>query len=243
LRIAGSATNVLWLNKQGAINNAENSANQNLENYLKNAVREYSCPDCGFYQTEMIRRMKNNIWQKGIVFGVLAFVVVIALTSSSSAPLLYALVSGLAVGFISLGKLINFDPNSDAQARKNKKFSETYPVLRKSNEVLRANKLIDKDVDSIDLNSNLDNKKIELKPKSLDEMSESEKYQFATEKLLPAMKEVAIENLTEREAAKKEAMAYVNKAIKERDRKATMQRAFFMLIALIIVVLIFVFSK
>jgi hypothetical protein len=129
---SGSATNVLWLNKNGAINNAKNNANQNLENYLKNTVRDYSCPDCGFYQTEAIRRKKNNIWQKGIVFGIIAFVIVIALTSSSSSSLIYSLVAGVLVSLIFLSKLSNFDPNSDARTRVNQKFSENYPVLRKS---------------------------------------------------------------------------------------------------------------
>jgi hypothetical protein len=129
---SGSADNVLWLNKQGAIDKAEYSANQNLEKYLKNAVRNYSCPDCGFYQTEMIRRMKNNIWLRAALFGVIAFVFIFANATSSSSSLFYALVAGLVVSGILLIPLARFDPNSNAQARENQKFSDNYPVLRKS---------------------------------------------------------------------------------------------------------------
>jgi len=129
---SGSADNVLWLNKQGAIDKAENNASQNLEKYLKNEVRNYSCPDCGFYQTEMIRRMKNNILLRAAVFGVIAFVFIFANTTSSSSPLFYALVAGLAVSAVLLIPLASFDPNSNAQTRANQKFSENYPVLRKS---------------------------------------------------------------------------------------------------------------
>ena len=127
----GSATNVLWLNKQGAINNAQNNASQNLEKYLESAVRNYHCPDCGFYQADMVQRMKNTVWQRAIVFGVIAFVVVAFTTASSSTSFMfYALASGLVVSIIFLSKLANFDPNADSQTRINKKFSESYPVQK-----------------------------------------------------------------------------------------------------------------
>jgi hypothetical protein len=136
---SGSATNLLWLNKQGAINSARFNANRNLEKYLKKQVRNYPCPECGFYQAEMIKRMKKNIWQQAIAVGGIAFVLIIILTASSSSPLFYALLSSGIVGSFSLRKLVGFDPNDDAPTRSHQKFSEnSYPVLRKSDiELLR----------------------------------------------------------------------------------------------------------
>ncbi|MBI3175108.1 MAG: zinc ribbon domain-containing protein [Chloroflexi bacterium] len=127
----GSATNVLWLNKQGAIRNAENNANQNLESYLKKAVRNYHCPDCGFYQADMIQRMKNTIWQRAIIFGIIAFVIVAVVTSSSSSVMFYAITAGIITSIAFLSPLANFNPNADARTRINQKFSESYPVVKK----------------------------------------------------------------------------------------------------------------
>lgn len=132
---SGSATNVLWLNKQGAITNAENNANQNLENYLKNTVRNHPCPDCGFYQSDMIQRMKNTIWQKGLIFGFVAFAIVAVIAASSSSVMFYALASGVIVSIIFLSPLANFYPNADARTRINQKFSESYPVVKKEKSI------------------------------------------------------------------------------------------------------------
>lgn len=64
--------------------------------------------------------------------------------------------------------------------------------------------------------TNLQNAKPEPKPRSLDEMSELEKWQ-AVEKLLPAMEEEALKQLSERQTVMKKTMAYVEKAIIERN--------------------------
>jgi len=101
------------------------------------------------------------------------------------------------------------------------------------NEVLNTGKLVDTNKEKLS----------EPKPKSLDEMSDLEKQQFVVDKLLPAMKEVALERLAERDAVMKETMAYVEKATKERDRNIAIQKAFFVIIALIVATLICYFSK
>lgn len=138
---SGSSTDFLWLNKQGAMDSAKGRANQNLENRFKNAVRNYPCPDCGFYQTEMIKRMRNNIWQRGIVFGILAFALVFSFTTSainSLTALGYSFIAGAIVCLTTLSKLYNYNPNSNAQSRTNQKFSESYPVIKQSDmELLR----------------------------------------------------------------------------------------------------------
>lgn len=74
--------------------------------------------------------------------------------------------------------------------------------------------------------------------KKIDEMSDLEKGQFVIDKLLPAMEQVALEKLAEKEAVKKETMAYVENAIKERNRNIAIRNAVFIVIGIIIVVLI-----
>ncbi len=75
--------------------------------------------------------------------------------------------------------------------------------------------------------------------KKFDEMSDLEKQQFAVDKLLPAMKEVALEKLAEREKV----MAYVDRAVKERNRNIAIQKAAFIVVGIIILVLILNFLK
>ncbi|HNC32155.1 MAG TPA: hypothetical protein PKX08_19225 [Cyclobacteriaceae bacterium] len=131
-RTSGTATNPLWLNKQGAITKAEDRAQANLEKYLKNASHDYPCPNCGFFQAKAIQHKKNDIWLKGLVFGLLAFLLTIMVFSENTMAILFGLGAGVIVSILSLGKLSNFNPNADANTRINQKFSEQYPVLRKS---------------------------------------------------------------------------------------------------------------
>lgn len=126
----GSATNLLWLNKEGAIRNAENNANQSLETYLKNTDLNYHCPNCGCYQTDMIRRMKNSIVQRSFIFGFLAFVIVVIITASNTSVAFYSVTAGIVTGIVFLTPLLNFNPNINANSRINQEFSEDYPVKK-----------------------------------------------------------------------------------------------------------------
>lgn len=128
---SGSATNVLWLNKERAIRDAENHARQNLQSYLNNTMRNYHCPDCGFYQTSTIHDMKNVIWQRAIFFGFIALVIAAFVTASSSHVMLFSLTAGIFVSIALLSPLRNFNPNVNARSRTNQQFSEKYPVVKK----------------------------------------------------------------------------------------------------------------
>ncbi len=132
----GSATNVLWLNKDGAIRNAENNANHNLKSYLKNTVRNYHCPNCGFYQTDMIHRMKNSVWQRALVFGFIAFIIVALIAVSNASVIFYSIIAGIIVGIAFLSPLTNFNPNTNANSRINQEFSGSYPVKKIAQENL-----------------------------------------------------------------------------------------------------------
>ncbi len=87
------------------------------------------------------------------------------------------------------------------------------------------------------------NDELSLKPKAIDEMSDLEKWEFVSQKLLPAMEEETLKIHAKREMVRKETMAYVDKAIKERNRSKAIWNAFFVLIALIIIALICYFFR
>lgn len=84
---------------------------------------------------------------------------------------------------------------------------------------------------------------LESKPKSIDEMSELEKAQFALEKILPAIREASLKQFAERDAVMKETMAYVERATKQRDRNIAIQKVFLIIITLIVLALIWYFLR
>lgn len=83
----------------------------------------------------------------------------------------------------------------------------------------------------------------EPKSKPVSEMSDLEQMEFARDKLLPAMREAALEQLEERDAVMKETMAYVEKATKERDRNIAVQKVFLVGVTLIILAVICYLSQ
>lgn len=149
---SGTAENLLWLNKQGAIQKAEERASKNLNKRLDKLKKEYPCPNCGHYQPEMIQRMKVAILQKAVIFGFTASIIAalgigfVALIASQLLKIIpplnvylpigialgTGLLVGVGVGGVILGQLINFNPNAMPSMRKNQPFSENFPVLRKA---------------------------------------------------------------------------------------------------------------
>lgn len=133
VKVEESATNVLWLNKRAAISKAENNAAESLEYRLKEIVLNYPCPACGFYQAHMLQRMKHQIWKNTLILGFFAAVLTFLIASgNSTSPEVIAIVTGVFISSFFWSRLINFDPNTDVSSRVNKKFSEKYPVVRKS---------------------------------------------------------------------------------------------------------------
>lgn len=147
---SGTAENPLWLNRQGSINRAEDRAHKNLEKQIKKINLNYYCPECGYYQPEMIRRMRFAIFKKSILFGTIAGIFSTLFMGIVSTLLLPAIISepqwlnflivsisilcgiGFAalIFFVFLLELVNFNPNKNAASRKNKVFSESYPVTK-----------------------------------------------------------------------------------------------------------------
>jgi hypothetical protein len=83
----------------------------------------------------------------------------------------------------------------------------------------------------------------EPQSKPVSEMSDLEQMQFAVDKLLPAMREAALEQLEKRDAVMKETMAYVEKATRERDRNIAIQKVFLVGVTLIVLAVIFYLSQ
>lgn len=83
----------------------------------------------------------------------------------------------------------------------------------------------------------------EPQSKPVSEMSDLEQMQFAVDKLLPAMEEVALERLAKRDAVMKETMDYVKRATKERDRNIAIQKVFLVGVTLIVLAVICYLSQ
>lgn len=119
-------------------------------------------------------------------------------------------------------------------------------------ELLNANKAIEQNKNSRELgiraneekNSRIFQNNFEQspKPKPIEEMSKLEQWELAR-KLIGAMEEEAVKRAENEEAIKRETMAYVDKAIKERNRNIAIRNAFLVIAALIFIALICYFFR
>lgn len=139
---SGEASSFLWLNNNGASYKATKIANENLNSKLQGEIDAISCPDCGMYQEEMVKKLKGEAWRNtfsvafsfGVIGAILA-VIIFAITSSASSgiqSLLLIAVAGFWVWSVSKMAIraYNLEPNANAHKRKGRHYSEKYPVLR-----------------------------------------------------------------------------------------------------------------
>ena len=124
LEAIGEAHNLLFLDEKEAVERARIQAEHNLLQKTRNCVLPVPCPNCGFYQEEMSRQLKEEAWTNrfqvvGAGITVLSFVPL-----AFDIALIWALTLVLAaVGFMLLayGYVVafRFDPNAgDAELRK-----------------------------------------------------------------------------------------------------------------------------
>jgi hypothetical protein len=137
----GAASSPLWLFRTQAKIEAQSEAYNNFYYEMEHGVRARSCPNCGYYQKEMEKRLIKKAWKKvwdeinklfiiGIVVLFISFFILIV-----SRPLaiiffvLYLLFSMLRIiqGVIHAS---TYHPNSNSKKRIGRKFSEHYPVLK-----------------------------------------------------------------------------------------------------------------
>ncbi|MBI1372714.1 MAG: hypothetical protein GC159_08130 [Phycisphaera sp.] len=115
----GEGSSILWLDNEGASDRASSAAEVALKAALDKAVDLVACPNCGYFQKNMVSRGK---WRRfGWTFGVLALVAVILLViaaaqsdrrgNSSSAFMIAALVTGVAGFVLGVVWFIAYNPN------------------------------------------------------------------------------------------------------------------------------------
>jgi ribosomal protein S27E len=154
VRKSGQATNVLWLNRGGAIADAQAEAAYRMRKAAREDFSIAACPGCGKYQAVMGSALKRHNTTNQIVLGLLAagatalavafpwLILLGLLVHRPVSPLLWIfppmLLSVLVfLYFVRRARL--YDPNSGAFARIGMPFSDTYAVLRKAEfDVLQA---------------------------------------------------------------------------------------------------------
>jgi hypothetical protein len=124
LEATGEDHDLLFLDGEGSAERARALAEQNLLQKSRNVVLPVPCPNCGFYQDDMSRKLKNeesinSLQIAGVVLGVLSFVPL-----AFGIPYIWILTIVLAVAGLALlayGYVVafRFDPNAgDPEARK-----------------------------------------------------------------------------------------------------------------------------
>ncbi len=58
----GSDGDFLFLNSSESMQRARAQAQQNLADKIRNSVVAIPCPQCGFYQADMVRQLKHAAW-------------------------------------------------------------------------------------------------------------------------------------------------------------------------------------
>ncbi|MHB8856292.1 MAG: hypothetical protein ACYC6K_06710 [Bellilinea sp.] len=143
-KVEGEGASLLWLDNTGAKKRAGDRANDELDYKLRNEIDSVSCPECGMYQKDMIKKIKIDEWESvgcwSFFLGVIGVVIVLIGNSNlDTAPvwLRYFLMIALIVLWLWLEikmaiNAIRLKPNSNAQERIGQVYSEKYPVLRLS---------------------------------------------------------------------------------------------------------------
>ena len=124
LEAAGEEHNLLILDGAGSAERAQAEADQNLLKKSRNCTLPVPCPNCGFYQEDMSRQLKeaasiNRLQVAGAVIVVLSFIPLLFAISYLWVLTVILATAGLAV--LSYGYVIafRFDPNAgDPEPRK-----------------------------------------------------------------------------------------------------------------------------
>lgn len=124
LEATGEDRDLLFLDGKGSAERARAQAEQNLLRKSRNCVLPVPCPNCGFYQDEMARQLKEEAWINRFQVAGLAISVMSLLPLALDIPFIWVLT--LVTAAIGLTLLIygyvaafRFDPNSgDAEATK-----------------------------------------------------------------------------------------------------------------------------
>lgn len=101
----GSGSSLLFLDNAGARNRAGARANQNLEKALQQAVDAVACPQCGWFQAEMIAAEKSKRLSRCLWVGLPLGLILLLFGFAASANFLYiagwlCLIGGPVAGIV-----------------------------------------------------------------------------------------------------------------------------------------------
>ena len=121
----GEGRSPYFLDNDGAQARARQSAVESLERKLSSAADNIACPKCGYYQEDMVQRLRSSQHTGLAVLGgfAIAGAVGTLLVGLAAAPVASMAVAGLMVvgaivSFVRRGRLqAAYDPNVDAQMR------------------------------------------------------------------------------------------------------------------------------
>ena len=143
----GEGRSPYFLDNDGAKARARSSAVESLERALASAVDNIACPRCGYYQEDMVQRLRSSQHTGLAVLGGFAIAgalgtLLVGVASAPTASLVVAalMVAGAIAAFIRRGRLqAAYDPNVDAQLRARRDVSnEGTLILRDTYEQIIA---------------------------------------------------------------------------------------------------------
>jgi hypothetical protein len=124
LEATGENHDLLFLDGKGSAELARAKAEQNLLQKSKNVVVPVPCPNCGCYQDDMSRQLKDDVSINSLQIAGLVIAVLSLVPLAFSIPYIWILTVVLAaagVALVAWGYVVafRFDPNAgDAEARK-----------------------------------------------------------------------------------------------------------------------------
>jgi hypothetical protein len=124
LEATGECHDLLFLDGEGSAQRARAQAERSLLQKSRNSVLPVPCPNCGFYQDEMSRQLKeaasiNRLQVAGAVIVLLSFIPLLFAVSYLWVLTLILAIAGLAVLSYGYVVALRFDPNAgDPEPRK-----------------------------------------------------------------------------------------------------------------------------
>jgi len=124
LRAIGVDHNLLFLDSEGSARRAQAQAEQNLLKMCRNVVRPVPCPNCGFYQDDMVKLIKEQGMSKGPVISGLVVAALSLVPLAFEIPNIWVLTAAGVFAGLSLVAYADvaasrFDPNAgDPDRRK-----------------------------------------------------------------------------------------------------------------------------
>ncbi len=149
----GKGASLLWLDNKGAESRAEETAINDLEKKLLSEIDDISCPNCGMYSEESVKRLKDKALNstKNACIKVFSVVCVIIASLFLIFPSINIRIK-ISITFVLLGmwgwgtmrnfaSIKQYNPNINANERRNRPFSSEYPVLQidEYNDLLKEN--------------------------------------------------------------------------------------------------------